>query len=253
MTGLLLALVLASSSALEPAREAYQSGELARARTELEALLHPLQLRDLHEEAQAHLLLAATYHAQEDPARAEQSVVEGLAANSDAKLDPLVYPPDFIAFVERVRTQRRQRISERAAQRRKPVLVPPVTIAPRPSTPTTTSVPTSSASQGWYLVPFGAGHLMHGQRTKGTVLAVTQGLSFAVSAASLGTALSLRGPDGLYSAEDARVARKLNVSYLVGAYAFAALYAYGVLDGLVLTPEPSVPRAPRGDGAGRLR
>ncbi|MBM7114354.1 hypothetical protein [Archangium primigenium] len=31
------------------------------------------------------------------------------------------------------------------------------------------------------------------------------------------------------------------VSYLVGAYAFAALYAYGVLDGLVLTPRAPAP------------
>jgi hypothetical protein len=33
----------------------------------------------------------------------------------------------------------------------------------------------------------------------------------------------------------------LNVSYLVGAYAFAALHAYGVLDGLVFTPEAGTP------------
>ncbi|MCP3137755.1 tetratricopeptide repeat protein [Pyxidicoccus xibeiensis] len=247
MTGLVVALVLASSSALGPAREAYQSGELARARTALEALLHPLQLKNPTEEAEAHLLLAATYHAGEDPARAEQEVVEGLAVDPDAKLDPLVYPPDFIAFVERVRTVHRQRISDRAAQRRPPVLVPPpATVRPRPATTSMALYQPRPPSRGWYLVPFGVGHLIHGRPTKGTVLAVTQGLTFAVSAASLGTALSLRGPDGRYSAEDARTARGLNISYLVGAYAFAALYAYGVLDGLVLTPEPVAPRGPQG-------
>jgi hypothetical protein len=68
------------------------------------------------------------------------------------------------------------------------------------------------------------------------VLAVTQGLGFALSAASLGTALSLRGPDGRYSAKDAQTARTFNVTYLVGAYVFAAAYAFGVLDGMVLTP-----------------
>ncbi|RKH67874.1 hypothetical protein D7W81_13310, partial [Corallococcus aberystwythensis] len=94
------------------------------------------------------------------------------------------------------------------------------------------------ASQGWYLVPFGVGHLVHGQRAKGTVLAVGQGTTFAVSAVSLGVALSLRGSDGRYSAGDAPTARAFNVSYLVGAYAFAALYAYGVLDGLLSPPPP---------------
>jgi hypothetical protein len=77
---------------------------------------------------------------------------------------------------------------------------------------------------------------MHQRETKGTMLALTQGSTFAVSAASLGAALALRGPDGKYTPEDAATARVLNVSYLVGAYAFAALYAYGVMDGLVFTP-----------------
>jgi hypothetical protein len=246
MTGLLLALVLTASPTLEPAREAYQSGELPRARSLLEALLQPLQLTDPAEEAQAHLLLAATYHAQEDTARAEPEVVQGLAADPDAKLDPLVYPPDFIAYVERVHALHQQRISELSARRREPSLVPWRPTAPRPSSADVARVADRPASRGWYLVPFGVGHFKHGRRTKGTVLAVTQGVTFAVSAASLGTALSLRGPDGRYSAGDASIARRLNVSYLVGAYAFAALYAYGVLDGWFFTPEPLAPRGPQG-------
>jgi hypothetical protein len=236
VTGLTLALVLAASASLGPAREAYQSGDLPKARATLEALLQPLQLKDAGEEAEARLLLAATYHAQETPARAEDEVVQALAAAPDAKLDPLVYPPDFIAFVERVRAHHRQRISELAAQRRPPVLQP---LATPPALQ-----PPRAASPGWYLVPFGVGHLVHGRRTKGTVLAVGQGTAFVVSAVSLGAALSLRGPDGKYTAGDARTARGFNVSYLVGAYAFAALYAYGVLDGLAFPPQP--PPVPQG-------
>ena len=227
MTGLVVALVLSLASPLEPARAAYQSGELARARAELEALLYPLQLHGDELEGEAHLLLAATYHAQEDPARAETEAVLGLGARQDVKLDPLLYPPDFIAFVARVRTVHRERIAAMRALRRPPPLMPSLT-------PSLASTP--EPSRGWYLVPFGVGHFQHGRRTPGTVLAVTQGACLAVSATSLGTALALRGPDGRYSAADAGLARGLNVSYLVGAYAFAALYAYGVLDGFVLTP-----------------
>ncbi|WP_164019755.1 hypothetical protein [Pyxidicoccus trucidator] len=241
MTGILLAFVLAAAP-LEPAREAYQSGELSRARSALEALLQPLQLTDPAQEAEARLLLAATYHAQEDLEGAEREVVRGLAVDSDAKLDPLVYPPDFIAYVERVHALHRQRISELAAQRRTPDLLPPPSTMPAPSAADRALQSAHPASRGWYLVPFGVGHLVHGRRTKGTFLAVTQGASFAVSAASLGAALALRGPDGKYSAGDASVARGLNLSYLVGAYAFAALYAYGVLDGWFYTPEPLAPR-----------
>ena len=240
MMGLVMALVLSASPTLEPAREAYQAGELAKAHAELEALLYPLRLNDTGEEAEAHLLLAATYHAQEDPGRAEREVVEALAASPEVKRDPLLYPPDFIAFVERVRTPRAASISERAGQRRRPVLVPP-----EPALPPQVELALprrAMPSRGWYLVPFGVGHFMHQRETKGTVLAVTQGGTFAVSAVSLGAALALRGPDGKYTAGDAATARVLNVSYLVGAYAFAALYAYGVLDGLVLTPDAQTGR-----------
>lgn len=249
MTGLLLALVLAASSPLEPAREAYQSGELSRARSALEALLQPLLLTDPAQEAEARLLLAATYHAQDDLEGAEREVVRGLAVEPDAKLDPLVYPPDFVAYVERVHALHRQRIAELsvalAARRRPPDLVPPPSSWSTPSAADRALQSAPPPSRGWYLVPFGVGHRVHGQHTKGTFLAVTQGVSFAVSAASLGTALALRGPDGKYSAGDASVARGLNVSYLVGAYAFAALYAYGVLDGWFFTPEPLAPRGVR--------
>jgi hypothetical protein len=241
MMALVVALVLSSSLELEPAREAYQAGEVAKARTELEALLYPLRLSDPAQEAEAHLLLAATLHAQEDPERAEREVIQGLAASPGVKLDPLLYPPDFIAFVERVRTLHAASISELAERRRRPVLEPPA--PPRPSE-VELALPWRhrAPSRGWYLMPFGVGHFVHQRDTKGTVLAVTQGTSFVVSAVSLGTALALRGPDGKYTPEDAATARGLNVSYLVGAYAFAALYAYGVLDGLVFTPEEREPR-----------
>ncbi len=246
MTGLVLALVLTATSPLEPAREAYQSGDLPRARSALEALLQPLQLKAPTEEADARLLLAATWHAQDDVERAEREVVQGLAANPDAKLDPLMYPPDFIAYVERVHALHQQRISELAKQRRAPVLLPPPTVVRQRTVPAWTPEVSRAPSRGWYLMPFGVGHLMHGRRTKGTFLAVTQGASFTVSAVSLGTALALRGPDGKYSTGDASVARALNISYLVGAYAFAALYAYGVMDGWLLTPEPPAPRGTQG-------
>jgi hypothetical protein len=238
MTGLLVAVVLSLAAPLDSAREAYQSGELAQARAELEAALYPLQLQDDALEADAHLLLAATYHAEEDPSRAEDEVVRGLAANPETRLDPLLYPPDFIAFVERVRGTRQERIATLTAERRPPVLVPPVRATPAPATQRLNEAPPAApVSRAWYLVPFGVGHFRHGQRDKGATLAVSQGAFFALSAASLGGALALRGADGKYSDDDAGIARGFNITYLVGAYAFASLYAYGVLDGFLSSPE----------------
>jgi hypothetical protein len=235
MGATLLAMVL-TASPLDTVREAYQAGDLAPARAKLESLLYPLRLDGDALEAEAHLLLAATYHAQEELPRAEDEVVRGLAVREDVVLDPLLYPPDFLAFVERARSTHRARIAELAAERRPRVTPPDAPIAPPVPREGLAESRPPRLSRAWYLAPFGVGHFKQGQSRKGTVLAVTQGLGFALSAASLGTALSLRGPDGRYSAKDAQTARTFNVTYLVGAYVFAAAYAYGVLDGMVLTP-----------------
>lgn len=232
--GVTLLMTVIAATPLDGARGAYQSGELSQARAELESLLYPLRLDGDALEADAHLLLAATYHAQEELARAEDEVVRGLAVHGDAVLDPLLYPPDFLAFVERARVQHQARIAELSAERR-PRLLPPPTPIVGPVGQVEVPV---SPTRAWYLAPLGVGHFKHGRSGMGAAMAVTQGLGLAVAGVSLGTSLSMRGADGRYSASDAGTARTLNVTYLVGAYAFAAAYAYGVLDGMVLTPVP---------------
>ncbi|WP_338873647.1 hypothetical protein [Myxococcus stipitatus] len=226
-------LVVLAASPLDGARSAYQSGELTQARSELESLLYPLKLEGESLEAEGHLLLAATYHAQEENARAEDEVVRAFAVREDLSVDPLLYPPDFLAFVGRARAQHQSRIAELRAERR-PRLVP----SPTPLVelvPKDAVVPT--LTRAWYLAPLGIGHFKHGRSRMGTVMAVTQGVGLAMAGASLGMSLSMRGADGRYSASDAEKARTLNVTYLVGAYLFAAAYTYGVLDGVVLAPE----------------
>ncbi|WP_241758486.1 hypothetical protein [Myxococcus landrumensis] len=233
-------LVALAASPLDGARSAYQSGELTQARAELESLLYPLKLEGEALEAEGHLLLAATYHAQEENARAEDEVVRAFAVHEDLGVDPLLYPPDFLAFVGRARTRHQARIAELRAERR-PRLVPPPT--PRVDlVPKDAAVPT--LTRAWYLAPLGIGHFKHGRSRMGTVMAVTQGVGLAVAGVSLGTSLSMRGADGRYSASDAGKARTLNVTYLVGAYVFATAYAYGVLDGMVLAPETPVRLGP---------
>ncbi|AKQ67967.1 hypothetical protein A176_004879 [Myxococcus hansupus] len=237
MMGAALMMWMLAASPLDGARSAYQSGELPKARAELESLLYPLRLDGDVLEAEAHLLLAATYHAQEELARAEDEVVRGLAVHGGTVLDPLLYPPDFLAFVERARAQHPARIEELRAERRPRLFPPPTPLRAEaaPNAPVMT--------RAWYLVPLGVGHFKHGRSGMGTVMAVTQGLGLATAGISLGTALSMRGPDGRYSARDEGKARTLNVTYLVGAYAFAVAYAYGVLDGTVLTSaQPVIPR-----------
>ncbi|MFY2556037.1 hypothetical protein ACN469_00180 [Corallococcus terminator] len=241
MGAALLVMVLAASP-LDGARGAYQSGELSQARAELESLLYPLRLDGAALEAEAHLLLAATYHAQEELARAEDEAVRGLAAHDDAVLDPLLYPPDFLAFVERARVQHKARIAELSAERRPRLLPPPTPIIDPVQRVEVPASPTPT--RAWYLAPLGVGHFKHGRSKMGAVMAVTQGLGLAAAGVSLGASLSMRGADGRYSASDAGTARTLNVTYLVGAYAFAAAYAYGVLDGMVLAPAPSARPVP---------
>lgn len=234
MTAALVALALAASP-LDAARAAYQAGELARARAELEGLLYPLRLDSEESERDAQLLLAATYFAQDDAGRAGEEAARGLGVFGTASVDPLLFPPDFVVFVENVREAHKARIAALAAERRAR-RAPRDLLAPSPPGPTEvgpSGVPPQRPSMAWQFVPFGVGQFKNGEPTKGTILAVSQGACVAVSGASLGVALALRGADGKYNAADAQVARPLNVAYLVGAYAFAALYAYAVIDGLV--------------------
>lgn len=220
MTALLLAGVVAASP-LDGARAAFQSGDLEQARAELEQLLYPLRLESEALERDAHLLLAATLFALDQLSRAEAEVVLGLGVFGRASFDPLVYPPDFLAFVDQVRARQARRIDGLAAERarrRTPVPEPPRAAPP---------------ALAWSFVPLGVGQFKNGEAGKGTALAVAQGVCALVAVGSLVGALSLRGEDALYSHADAPVARTLNVTYLVGAYSFLGVYGYGVIDALV--------------------
>src|SRR5688572_16219857 len=88
----------------------YQARQFPQARRELQALLYPLRLESRATESEARLLLAAVHLAEGEKEKAEDECLKALLLGSD-DLDPLRYPPDFLAFVERVKATHAVRLA----------------------------------------------------------------------------------------------------------------------------------------------
>jgi hypothetical protein len=213
-----LSVCLLQAGPLDAARESYQSGELEDARSRLEALLYPLQLPEETMEQQAHLLLGASLHALGDVPRAAEEVVRGFGVGGEAPLDPLLFPPDFVAFANMQRSEHKERIDGLIRER---------------SLRKIRDIPAKPIHPAWCFVPFGAGQYQTKQPTKATVLAITQGVLLSTAVTSLVVALSLRQPDGSYRPSAVSSARTLNALYIGSAYTLGVTYVYGVVDALV--------------------
>lgn len=210
-------------AAAERAEEAYVGGDLAGAVAAARAALTTSLPAPL--EARVHAVLAAVRSAEGSESGASDELVEAFAADPLLALDPVLFPPDVRALAERVRTERRDDIQRRHAER-----VPP-TLTPTPVTPP--SPRDEPPSLALAFVPFGTGQFQNDQPTKGAILASLEGLAVIAAVGGLATSLSLRDADGRYAQADASTARTLNVVYLAGAYGFLALHAYGVTDSLL--------------------
>lgn len=235
MTALLAAVIIASAP-LDDAREAYQSGRLNDARERLEPLLYPVRFDDPVLERDARLLLAATYFALGDANRAEEEAIRAWGLAPSQSPDPLLFPPDFIAFHGEVKDRHGARIAALAASTKKSSDAPTqptptqVTAAPPPAQALQPAQPVGLA---WSFVPLGAPQFQQGRTTPGAVLATAQGVCLATAVTGLAGALSLRGADGLYASRDAPTARVLNTAWVAGAWCFLGVYGYGVFDALV--------------------
>lgn len=233
MSALVAMLIALGAAPLEEGREAYQSGRLDDARGALQALLYPLQLDDPALEREARLLLSATHFAKGETQRAEEEAIRALGLAPSDPVDPLLFPPDFVAFARDVQARHGARIAALAAERRTEPDSPVQTPVPPAAPSLTPPVEPTRIGVGWAFVPLGAPQLRQGRTVPGAVLATTQGVCLATAVTGLAGALSLRGEDGLYARTDAPTARVLNTAYVAGAWCFLGVYAYGAIDALV--------------------
>ena len=180
--------------------------------------------------AEAHRLLGLAAYAQGRVDDADRELFAYLRLDLDGHLDPHLYPPETVAYLESVRARH-------AGELR----------ALRPRPPRTVLVN--------FLPPFG--QFQNGERTKGWILA---GLGGGLLAANVATYVIVRRwcdeDDGTCEV-DGRSRREtadglLTINHVAGAAAIA-VYAYGVIDGFrQYRRRPAVIVAPVASGEGAM-
>jgi len=80
------------------------------------------------------------------------------------------------------------------------------------------------------LIPFGAGQFQNGHTMEGAMFLTGELLALGTNIGSFVAADQLRGSDGLYSASNARVARRLQIVQYVSLGVLVGLAVWGVVD-----------------------
>jgi hypothetical protein len=182
LTGL-MSLLLAATPSLDAALEAYEFGELEKARTQLGALLDPIQLEDSSQVVTARQFLGATHYLLGDLDGAEAEFVRLLRLAPEHRLDPGVFSPELVRFFESVRVRAglaapsgevHATEGERSSS---PPPPPPSVAAANPIEP-----PESREPPLWpAFVPFGVGQFNNGRTAKGSLLLVGESLLFGTA------------------------------------------------------------------------
>jgi len=230
-----LLLVFLQPAGLDSGVAAYQDGDYAAACEQLRGL-DPRTLRAA-DRARRGKYLGACNHVQGDLTAAREAFEAMLEADLDASLDPVLFPPEMITFLEEVRERRA------AAQPAPPPPPPP----PRETPPPGPEVhearpPPPGKSRFRAALPFGAGQFQNGHDGKGTMLAVAQGVTLAAGAVGLALFESAKESGPLLGGgdfKDTGEAETLQAVYVGGFSLFAALWGYGVIDAFMYFDEPA--------------
>lgn len=232
---------------LSMARHAFNTADFDLLRPLLEPLLTPQSLLDDlldRQEARQLLSLGLFFEAQQVPDASQRRTLlraarghflNLLREQPDFTLDPLVYPASVVELFENVREENREELHNiRAAQSAEIIAT---------TTPEfqmlyiEREVQTHRFALNFF--PFGVGQFQNDSPVKGTLFAVSQGLALAINITSYLMIEHLRGADGLY--ETSSTARGGNyaeaLAWQRAQYsslgAFAALYAWSILDGIL--------------------
>ena len=197
------------ATTLAAANKAAVAGDWAAVDRDVAPLL-AAGIANLADRAEAHRLLGLAAYYLKRAAAAEKHFLAYLSIEPDARLDPTVVPPEAIAFFEEVR--------ERHAVEVKP--------------------PRTTRSRIFVLnfIP-AAGQFQNGHRVKGflvgggiVVLAATSVTTYLVLDSWCGDDHLCESSSGRDRAGSARTLQGVNIAAGIGAI---ALYAYGVVDGII--------------------
>lgn len=168
MLTLLLSLLAQAAPSLPAAVEAYEFGELERAKSILTELLDPVRLGSSSEVVAARQYLGATHYLLGDLENAETELARLLSLAPEHRLDPGVFPPELVRFFERVRAK-----AGLDAPPGEPQGQPRGEVAPAapPSNVTSTPLPQGPREPPFWpaFMPFGVGQLNNGRTSAGVL------------------------------------------------------------------------------------
>ena len=257
MIALVLALALANPAAeLKRAKDRYEFGAWADAAGAVREII--AKYRDLPEPqaVEAWRLLGLAEYQLGDRAAARKAFVNLLSIDPDYALDPFLVPPQIVEFFDRIkadaepqlqplRDQRRQlREQERLAEEARRKLLAEEQAR---SGPPAKVVIVQEHVYVLNFIPFGVGQFQNGDRTKGTIIAVSQAL---LALTNLGAILAhnviaqdpsrrctVSSPTNCSNPpipdSDRAILQNIDVVKYVSAALFWGVYAYGVTDALV--------------------
>ena len=230
---------------LARARQAYLNNDFPATITLARDLLYPeVRLRKEEDVLAARRLLALAYFLDQDRVSAQREFTALLAVQPDFALDPVLDPPQAMAFLEGLKASERQRLDDIERRRRDEAEaaegrrrdeearrlhemeerlrreLKPVTIV---------------RHNRWLnLVPLGFGQFQNGQRGKGAALLASQ-VALGVTSVSLWSTLQFKYDFGrrLVPLEERTSAQVMQYTHVIVGAAFWSSVAFGIIDGFL--------------------
>lgn len=218
------ALAESPETGFKEAENTFRFQDYEGAETILRQLLHPeVLLEDQDMVLKAREYLGACYFWLGNQKRMEEEFTALLSQVPTYQLDPFFYPAPLIDQLEELRARlvELQIINlggkKEPEEKKEPdCLVPKETVIER--------------SLWVSLIPFGAGQFQNGHTMEGALFLTGELLALGTNIGSFVAADQLRGSDGLYSASNARVARRLQIVQYVSLGVLVGLAVWGVVD-----------------------
>ena len=246
---------------LQQARSAYQFGDYKKAIEFLLPTLYPTpSLRTAADQIAARRLLGLAFLFERNESSAEREFLALLRLDPDFKLDPLLDPPPFVDFFNRVRTKYQEVILTEEQRRREEEEIRRLAEAKRAEQAAKLEADRQNRerlvwvldaprrSRWLALVPLGVGQFQNDQHAKGHAFLWSE-LVLGTASVSLALAVRIRYPHGTFrGVEERDTADTLVSAQVITGALFFAVAAYGAIDALyhfdsVRRPQPrKVPR-----------
>lgn len=248
------------ASDLERARNAYQYGNYALVAETLQPLLYPTpEFTSLDHVSEARRLLGLAYLWQRDEGAAEREFVALLTLRPEASLEPLVDPPAFVEFFDRIKARIRDQLSEiqrkqaEAAKTHESEL-----LAARKQVADLNKRLVESESTAYVIesreksrllasLPFGVGQFQNHDSRKGIAFFASE-LLLGAASVSFALAVRLKWPEGTFPREARDEADALLSAQALTGAAFLGVAIWGIVDAhTYFVPRENTPprRVPR--------